>query len=498
MIASEGEIVPPDSVVFWKACYATVVFLVGALALGVVAVFFFWTKLEVATETIETPTYEWFQTREDVGLICPCVETQIQLKSFVSMKVIPWESCTLYSQLISAIGQGLQENLESKANYALLHVAEACKQAKNFAEQDMGLMGNSYIDSVVALTSKQLKTRVDIFVNRTKNIREQAYSLSYQQITSKTLLDSKHGFKNDVRLFNLGRKGCPDCTVKSPSGNPVLDDSFFVEGSNSSCCYNDYSCIIGRPNMTEACVLILTRGDTSVFGEQVSNLFKFSGFCTRLLVHPRRHLVDVPLRCSEFLYLQEYPTKALNALLELYLQKPTVPVDSETFGEAISKGELAPVSYTVANEAYYDTCKPLKCTYFVQDFTSRMIQSLALALALVIPIMNAMKITVVKVFNAIPDSFFSKKVQRVRSQTIELATTKNPLQSGTERRSTGTVGAEETENPVIKQSSKLQRASSVTLEHTDQWLELVDDESSTPYYHNVQTGVTQWEKPKCF
>ena len=171
--------------------------------------------------------------------------------------------------------------------------------------------------------------------------------------------------------------------------------------------------------------LDILNDDYSYMGPEMSQLLRFSGFCTRLIMHPERSMVELPLRCSSFNTIENYKTHSLRMIIELYIQRPTQKITSKTFGEAFSKGELANVEYSVDNEKYFTNCNPNKCTYFVSDSFARLIQSLALTFAILSPILQGFKILTVQMFKSIPDRYFSRKIDRIRSLSVELASTEN-------------------------------------------------------------------------
>jgi hypothetical protein len=423
MISSEKEIVPPDSIIFWKACYASVFYVLILIILVTFSVSLFWQQLTITAQTKDQPTYEWFKDNADNSLLCPCRQTQFQVSSFVKMDIKVWSTCTIFELMVNSLEDEFREKMDTMAEW--LHISHACKQAHTFAAQDLALISESFIDSVYGLTENQLKTRVSILINGTRNTRYQAYQISYQQIKQMLLLDTRTGFKNDVRLYNLARpSSCKNnnCTTKSPSGRKLEDDFFFVQGSNRSCCYYDYDCIISKTNMTQSCMnIMLGIGDTQ-FGTKTSEMLLNTGFCNKLITHPQREQIDTTTRCSTFNTIEQYPTSALSLLVKLAspLDIGSDKLSSKTFGEAFSKGELAYVRFSVDTEKFFTKCNPNKCTYFVTDSVARLIQALALTFAIVSPILHVLKLVTVKIFLAIPDRYFTEKIDKVKSQRLEL------------------------------------------------------------------------------
>merc|ERR1711991_162989 len=95
-------------------------------------------------------------------------------------------------------------------------------------------------------------------------------------------------------------------------------------------------------------------------------------------------------------------------------------LSSKTFGEAIGKGELAYIKFSVDAQKFFTKCNPNKCTYFVTNSFARLMQALALTFAIVSPILRVLKLTTVKIFLAIPDHYFTNRIEKVKSQMLEL------------------------------------------------------------------------------
>ena len=85
MIASEKDIVPPDSAIFWKGFYASIFFIIILSILVTLSAVFFWRRLQVTTQSIDQPTYEWFKNNQNRSLLCPCRNTQTRLGFFIKM-----------------------------------------------------------------------------------------------------------------------------------------------------------------------------------------------------------------------------------------------------------------------------------------------------------------------------------------------------------------------------------------------------------------------------
>ena len=116
MITSEKDIVPPDSAIFGR--FFCVNFFHNHLVyLSYFVSSIFWRRLQVTTQSIDQPTYEWFKNNQnDLYFALPKYTNTSGI--FIKMHVNTWDACFAYMYMIQSMEEAQQANLETAPEYA--------------------------------------------------------------------------------------------------------------------------------------------------------------------------------------------------------------------------------------------------------------------------------------------------------------------------------------------------------------------------------------------